>query len=94
MAKPVRAAQLAALSTEIQKAEASGDLMRLKAAMQKKKAWHDQDRALKEALRQSKVEDWLALMSKGEPTAAAPAPEPPPKPPIPFPTRRHGTDSD
>jgi DNA primase len=95
LAKPVRAGRMAAISAEIGKAEAAGDLMRLKAAMQKKKALLDQDRALKDALRQGRVEDWLALMSEGEPAASPPASpkvEAPPKPPIPFPTKRPGTE--
>jgi hypothetical protein len=91
LAKPVRAARLAAISADLSKAEASGDLMRLKAAMQKKKVWHDQERALKAALRQGKVEEWLALLSV---PASEPEPEREPKPPIPFPTRKPDTEQD
>jgi DNA primase len=97
MAKPVRAARLAAISTEIQKAEAAGDLPRLRTAMQRKKATMDQERALKAAKSAGKVEEWLALMAEGEPAvppAPAAKPEPAPKPPIPFPTRRPGTEQD
>lgn len=62
LARPIRAAKLAALAEEIRKAEAAGDVARLTGAMRQKKTLQDRERALNDALRHGRVEDGLRFL--------------------------------